>query len=159
MSASQPALSLIKSLAYVDGRWCESLGGRRFEVLNPATGQVITQVPDMDGEDTRRHRGRPRGATRLGGPHRQGAQQPAPGSSIMANQEELARIMTCEQGKPLAEAKGGGLWRQLHPVVRGRGQARLWPHHPGFSADRRLATIKQPVGVVAAITPGTSPSP
>ena len=46
-------LSLIKSLAYVDGRWCESLGGRRFEVLNPATGQVITQVPDMDGEDTR----------------------------------------------------------------------------------------------------------
>lgn len=54
MSASQPALSLIKSLAYIDGRWCEASGGRRFEVHNPATGQVITQVPDMDEGDTRR---------------------------------------------------------------------------------------------------------
>lgn len=49
MSASQPALSLIKSLAYIDGRWCEAGGGRRFEVHNPATGQVITQVPDKIG--------------------------------------------------------------------------------------------------------------
>lgn len=161
MSASQPALSLIKSLAYVDGRWCESLGGRRFEVLNPATGQVITQVPDMDGEDTRlaiaaAHAAQPAWAALTA--KERSSKLYAWFERIMANQEELARIMTCEQGKPLAEAKGevayGASFIQWFAEEGKRAYGRTTP---GFSADRRLATIKQPVGVVAAITPWNFP--
>ncbi|MFQ2543414.1 NAD-dependent succinate-semialdehyde dehydrogenase [Aeromonas caviae] len=161
MSASQPALSLIKSLAYVDGRWCESLGGRRFEVLNPATGQVITQVPDMDGEDTRlaiaaAHAAQPAWAALTA--KERSSKLYAWFERIMANQEELARIMTCEQGKPLAEAKGevayGANFIQWFAEEGKRAYGRTIP---GFSADRRLATIKQPVGVVAAITPWNFP--
>ncbi|RCE20433.1 MULTISPECIES: NAD-dependent succinate-semialdehyde dehydrogenase [Aeromonas] len=161
MSASQPALSLIKSLAYVDGRWCESLGGRRFEVLNPATGQVITQVPDMDGEDTRlaiaaAHAAQPAWAALTA--KERSSKLYAWFERIMANQEELARIMTCEQGKPLAEAKGevayGASFIQWFAEEGKRAYGRTIP---SFSADRRLATIKQPVGVVAAITPWNFP--
>ncbi|MCR3929533.1 NAD-dependent succinate-semialdehyde dehydrogenase [Aeromonas caviae] len=161
MSASQPALSLIKSLAYVDGRWCESLGGRRFDVLNPATGQVITQVPDMDGEDTRlaiaaAHTAQPAWAALTA--KERSSKLYAWFERIMANQEELARIMTCEQGKPLAEAKGevayGASFIQWFAEEGKRAYGRTIP---GFSADRRLATIKQPVGVVAAITPWNFP--
>ncbi|BCR28206.1 NAD-dependent succinate-semialdehyde dehydrogenase [Aeromonas caviae] len=161
MSASQPALSLIKSLAYVDGRWCESLGGRRFEVLNPATGQVITQVPDMDGEDTHlaiaaAHAAQPAWAALTA--KERSSKLYAWFERIMANQEELARIMTCEQGKPLAEAKGevayGASFIQWFAEEGKRAYGRTIP---GFSADRRLATIKQPVGVVAAITPWNFP--
>ncbi len=161
MSASQPALSLIKSLAYVDGRWCESLGGRRFDVLNPATGQVITQVPDMDGEDTRlaiaaAHAAQPAWAALTA--KERSSKLYAWFERIMANQEELARIMTCEQGKPLAEAKGevayGASFIQWFAEEGKRAYGRTIP---GFSADRRLATIKQPVGVVAAITPWNFP--
>ncbi len=161
MSASQPALSLIKSLAYVDGRWCESLGGRRFEVLNPATGQVITQVPDMDGEDTRlaiaaAHAAQPAWAALTA--KERSSKLYAWFERIIANQEELARIMTCEQGKPLAEAKGevayGANFIQWFAEEGKRAYGRTIP---GFSADRRLATIKQPVGVVAAITPWNFP--
>ncbi|MEI4988603.1 NAD-dependent succinate-semialdehyde dehydrogenase [Aeromonas caviae] len=161
MSASQPALSLIKSLAYVDGRWCGSLGGRRFEVLNPATGQVITQVPDMDGEDTRlaiaaAHAAQPAWAALTA--KERSSKLYAWFERIMANQEELARIMTCEQGKPLAEAKGevayGASFIQWFAEEGKRAYGRTIP---GFSADRRLATIKQPVGVVAAITPWNFP--
>ncbi|MGS3184200.1 NAD-dependent succinate-semialdehyde dehydrogenase [Aeromonas taiwanensis] len=161
MSASQPALSLIKSLAYVDGRWCEARGGHRFEVLNPATGQVITQVPDMDGEDTRvaiaaAHQAQPAWAALTA--KERSSKLYAWFELIMANQEELARIMTCEQGKPLAEAKGevayGASFIQWFAEEGKRAYGRTIP---GFSGDRRLATIKQPVGVVAAITPWNFP--
>ncbi|HAU4908901.1 TPA: NAD-dependent succinate-semialdehyde dehydrogenase [Aeromonas hydrophila] len=161
MSASQPALSLIKSLAYIDGRWCEAGGGRRFEVHNPATGQVITQVPDMDEGDTRRaiaaaHAAQP-GWAALTAKERSNRLY-AWFELIMANQEELARIMTCEQGKPLAEAKGevayGASFIQWFAEEGKRAYGRTIP---GFSSDRRLATIKQPVGVVAAITPWNFP--
>ena len=161
MSASQPALSLIKSLAYMDGRWCEARGGRRFEVLNPATGQLITQVPDMDEADTRlaiaaAHNAQPAWAALT--VKERGSRLHAWFELIMANQDELARIMTCEQGKPLAEAKGevayGASFIQWFAEEGKRAYGRTIP---GFSGDRRLATIKQPVGVVAAITPWNFP--
>lgn len=160
-ASSQPALSLLKSLAYIDGRWCEAQDGRQFEVLNPATGGVITRVPDMNGEDTRRaiaaaHRAQP-AWTALTAKERS-ARLYAWFELIMANQEELARLMTCEQGKPLAEAKGevayGASFIQWFAEEGKRAYGRTIP---GFSGDRRLATIKQPVGVVAAITPWNFP--
>ncbi|MGY3943184.1 NAD-dependent succinate-semialdehyde dehydrogenase [Aeromonas tecta] len=163
MSASQPvqAHALLKSLAYIDGRWCEAHDGRQFAVQNPATGQVIVQVPDMNEVDTRRaidaaHAAQPAWAalTAKERSHKLSAWF----ELIMANQDELARIMTQEQGKPLAEAKGevayGASFIQWFAEEGKRAYGRTIP---GFSGDRRLATIKQPVGVVAAITPWNFP--
>ncbi|KXU80756.1 NAD-dependent succinate-semialdehyde dehydrogenase [Aeromonas enteropelogenes] len=161
MSGTTPNSSLIKSRAYIDGHWCDAASGRTFEVTNPASGAVITQVPDMNAEDTRRAIEAAQAA------------QPAWAAltakersnklyswftAITAHTDELARIMTCEQGKPLAEAKGevayGASFIQWFAEEGKRAYGRTIP---GFSGDRRLATIKQPVGVVAAITPWNFP--
>ncbi|MGY3918404.1 NAD-dependent succinate-semialdehyde dehydrogenase [Aeromonas eucrenophila] len=162
-SASQPAQAhaLLKSLAYIDGHWCEAHDGRQFAVLNPATGEIITQVPDMGEADTRRaieaaHGAQPAWAALTA--KERSTRLYAWFELIMANQTELARIMTREQGKPLAEAKGevayGASFIQWFAEEGKRAYGRTIP---GFSGDRRLATIKQPVGVVAAITPWNFP--
>lgn len=156
---SQP--SLIKSQAYIDGRWCDAVSGRHFEVRNPANGVLITQVPDMDAADTRRAIEAAKAAqpawAALTAKERSNRLY-AWYQAIMDNSDELARIMTCEQGKPLAEAKGeviyGASFIQWFAEEAKRAYGRTIP---GFSGDRRLTTIKQPVGVVAAITPWNFP--
>ncbi|MEZ6964654.1 NAD-dependent succinate-semialdehyde dehydrogenase [Aeromonas sp. S9(2024)] len=161
MSGTIPNSSLIKSRAYIDGHWCDAASGRTFEVTNPASGAVITQVPDMNAEDTRRaieaaQAAQPAWAA-LTAKERSNKLY-AWFAAITAHTDELARIMTCEQGKPLAEAKGevayGASFIQWFSEEGKRAYGRTIP---GFSGDRRLATIKQPVGVVAAITPWNFP--
>ncbi|WP_439836102.1 NAD-dependent succinate-semialdehyde dehydrogenase [Aeromonas enteropelogenes] len=161
MSGTIPNSSLIKSRAYIDGHWCDAASGRTFEVTNPASGAVITQVPDMNAEDTRRaieaaQAAQPAWAA-LTAKERSNKLY-AWFAAITAHTDELARIMTCEQGKPLAEAKGevayGASFIQWFAEEGKRAYGRTIP---GFSGDRRLATIKQPVGVVAAITPWNFP--
>ena len=153
---------MITSRAYIDGHWCHAASGRTFEVTNPASGAVITQVPDMDAEDTRRaiaaaHAAQPAWAA-LTAKERSNKLY-AWFTAITTHSDELARIMTCEQGKPLAEAKGevayGASFIQWFAEEGKRAYGRTIP---GFSGDRRLATIKQPVGVVAAITPWNFPN-
>lgn len=161
MSGTIPNSSLIKSRAYIDGHWCDAASGRTFEVTNPASGAVITQVPDMNAEDTRRAID----AAKVAQPawaaltaKERSNKLYAWFAAITAHTDELARIMTCEQGKPLAEAKGevayGASFIQWFAEEGKRAYGRTIP---GFSGDRRLATIKQPVGVVAAITPWNFP--
>ncbi|WP_421200020.1 NAD-dependent succinate-semialdehyde dehydrogenase [Aeromonas enteropelogenes] len=161
MSGTIPNSSLIKSRAYIDGHWCDAASGRTFEVTNPASGAVITQVPDMNAEDTRRAIDAAKAAqpawAALTAKERSNKLY-AWFAAITAHTDELARIMTCEQGKPLAEAKGevayGASFIQWFSEEGKRAYGRTIP---GFSGDRRLATIKQPVGVVAAITPWNFP--
>lgn len=161
MSGTIPNSSLIKSRAYIDGHWCDAASGRTFEVTNPASGAVITQVPDMNAEDTRRAIEAAKAAqpawAALTAKERSNKLY-AWFAAITAHTDELARIMTCEQGKPLAEAKGevayGASFIQWFAEEGKRAYGRTIP---GFSGDRRLATIKQPVGVVAAITPWNFP--
>ncbi|MFM4940526.1 NAD-dependent succinate-semialdehyde dehydrogenase [Aeromonas enteropelogenes] len=161
MSGTTPNSSLIKSRAYIDGHWCDAASGRTFEVTNPASGAVITQVPDMNAEDTRRAIEAAKAAqpawAALTAKERSNKLY-AWFAAITAHTDELARIMTCEQGKPLAEAKGevayGASFIQWFSEEGKRAYGRTIP---GFSGDRRLATIKQPVGVVAAITPWNFP--
>ncbi|MEZ6960583.1 MULTISPECIES: NAD-dependent succinate-semialdehyde dehydrogenase [unclassified Aeromonas] len=161
MSGTTPNSSLIKSRAYIDGHWCDAASGRTFEVTNPASGAVITQVPDMNAEDTRRAIEAAKAAqpawAALTAKERSNKLY-AWFAAITAHADELARIMTCEQGKPLAEAKGevayGASFIQWFSEEGKRAYGRTIP---GFSGDRRLATIKQPVGVVAAITPWNFP--
>ncbi|WP_421240361.1 NAD-dependent succinate-semialdehyde dehydrogenase [Aeromonas enteropelogenes] len=161
MSGTIPNSSLIKSRAYINGHWCDAASGRTFEVTNPASGAVITQVPDMNAEDTRRAIEAAKAAqpawAALTAKERSNKLY-AWFAAITAHTDELARIMTCEQGKPLAEAKGevayGASFIQWFAEEGKRAYGRTIP---GFSSDRRLATIKQPVGVVAAITPWNFP--
>lgn len=161
MSGTTPNSSLIKSRAYIDGHWCDAASGRTFEVTNPASGAVITQVPDMNAEDTRRAIDAAKAAqpawAALTAKERSNKLY-AWFAAITAHTDELARIMTCEQGKLLAEAKGevayGASFIQWFAEEGKRAYGRTIP---GFSGDRRLATIKQPVGVVAAITPWNFP--
>ncbi|WP_421193768.1 NAD-dependent succinate-semialdehyde dehydrogenase [Aeromonas enteropelogenes] len=161
MSGTTPNSSLIKSRAYIDGHWCDAASGRTFEVTNPASGAVITQVPDMNAEDTRRAIEAAKAAqpawAALTAKERSNKLY-AWFAAITAHTDELARIMTCEQGKPLAEAKGevayGASFIQWFAEEGKRAYGRTIP---GFSGDHRLATIKQPVGVVAAITPWNFP--
>lgn len=161
MSGTIPNSSLIKSRAYIDGHWCDAASGRTFEVTNPASGAVITQVPDMNAEDTRRAIEAAKAAqpawAALTAKERSNKLY-AWFAAITAHTDELARIMTCEQGKPLAESKGevayGASFIQWFSEEGKRAYGRTIP---GFSGDRRLATIKQPVGVVAAITPWNFP--
>ncbi|MGY3966413.1 NAD-dependent succinate-semialdehyde dehydrogenase [Aeromonas enteropelogenes] len=161
MSGTTPNSSLIKSRAYIDGHWCDAASGRTFEVTNPASGAVITQVPDMNAEDTRRAIEAAKAAqpawAALTAKERSNKLY-AWFAAITAHTDQLARIMTCEQGKPLAEAKGevayGASFIQWFSEEGKRAYGRTIP---GFSGDRRLATIKQPVGVVAAITPWNFP--
>jgi len=75
----------------------------------------------------------------------------------MANQEDLAVLMTAEQGKPLAESRGGDRLRGVvHRVVRRGGRRVYGDTIPTHQADKRIVVIKEPIGVCAAITPGTS---
>ncbi len=152
---------LIRSQAYIDGRWTASLSGNSFPVLNPATGAVIGSVPDMSREDTRRaidaadaawpaYRDLPAGErSRL---LRNWF------SLIMDHRDQLARIMTLESGKVISESLGevsyGASFVEWFAEESKRTYGDVIPAH---TRDRRLVVIKQSVGVAAAITPWNFP--
>ena len=101
--------SLLKTLAYVDGAWSEAECGARFNVLNPATGEVLASVPDLGAAETRRaieaaNAAWPAWKAKTGKERANILRNWF--NLIMAHQEDLAVILTAEQGKPLAEAKG-----------------------------------------------------
>ena len=78
---------------------------------------------------------------------------------MMANQEDLAVLMTVEQGKPLAESRGEIAYgASFIEWFAEEGEARLRRHDPGAGADRRIVVIKQPIGVCAAVTPWNFPN-
>jgi succinate-semialdehyde dehydrogenase/glutarate-semialdehyde dehydrogenase len=152
-------LELVETAAFIDGLWIES--ETTFEVLNPADGSVIAEVADLGRQrDQGRHRGRPPRLPGLGRPDRQGTRgDPAQVVRPDAGpREALARLMTAEQGKPLAESRGEVVVRRgVHRLVRRRGQAGLRPLIPSPMPGKRLMSIKQPVGVCAAIAPWNFP--
>jgi len=150
---------LLRSQAYVAGTWVGA--AKTIAVTNPADGALIGHVPDLGAAEAeqavtaayaaKREWARETGKTR--------GQILAKWASLMlAHSEDLARIMTAEQGKPLAEARGEVAYAASF-LEWFAGEARrvtgeiLTPHAP----DRRLKVLKQPVGVVAAITPWNFP--
>ena len=153
--------SLWKASAYIDGKWMESGDKARFDVRNPATGEVIASVPDMGQGETRlaieaANRAWP-------GWHGNTAKARAVVlrrffELIMKNQEDLAQIITAECGKPIVEARGevayGASFIEWFGEEAKRTYGDMIP--AGFN-DRRIAVIKQPVGVCAAITPWNFP--
>ena len=131
-------------------------------ILNPATGEPVGRVPDLGAEDTQKAIE----AARLA--QKSWAAKTAKERAnilrrwfelMMENQEDLARILTAEQGKPLAEARGEiGYGASFLEWFSEEARRSYGDVIPGHQADKRIVVIKQPIGVVAAITPWNFPN-
>ncbi|MGH8323652.1 MAG: NAD-dependent succinate-semialdehyde dehydrogenase, partial [Steroidobacteraceae bacterium] len=147
---------------YINGKWASAAGGATHEVVNPATHEKIGTVPDMGTAETRRaieaaQAAFPAWAAKT-------AKERAVTlrrwyDLMMANLEDLAILMTAEQGKPLAEAKGELAYAASFIEWFAEEGKRLYGDTiPGHQADKRIVVLRQPVGVVAAITPWNFPA-
>jgi succinate-semialdehyde dehydrogenase / glutarate-semialdehyde dehydrogenase len=152
---------LLRNRAFIGGKWVDAENGATQEVVNPATRETIGTVPDMGVPDTRRaieaaHAAFPAWAALTA--KERAAILRRWFELMMANQEDLATLMTAEQGKPLAEAKGeisyGAAFIEWFAEEGKRLYGDVIPTH---QADKRLVVVRQPVGVVAAITPWNFP--
>ncbi|MCF7980999.1 MAG: NAD-dependent succinate-semialdehyde dehydrogenase [Pseudomonadales bacterium] len=154
--------SLLRQQAYIDGIWTDSHNGETFNVANPATGEVLGAVARCGATETQeaiaaaekampqwRNKTAKERATLLRNWF----------NLVMANQEDLAQILTAEQGKPLPEARGeiayGASYIEWFAEEGKRIYGDTIPHP---AKDKRLICIKQPVGVVACITPWNFPN-
>ena len=153
---------LIKARAFIDGRWENSDSRETFVVENPATGETIARVAKCGGSETRRAIDAAHAA--LASWRRQTAKTRAGllrrwYAAVMANQDDLAGLLTAEQGKPLAEAQGEIAYGASYIEWFAEEAKRIYGDTiPGPSDDKRVVCIKQPVGVVACITPWNFPS-
>jgi succinate-semialdehyde dehydrogenase / glutarate-semialdehyde dehydrogenase len=152
---------LLRTRALIGGKWQDAANGATHPVANPATRETIGTVPDMGVAETRRAieaaaQAFPAWAA-LTAKERSGVLRRWY-ELLMANQEDLATLMTAEQGKPLAESKGeiayGASFIEWFAEEGKRVYGDVIPPH---QADRRLLVLRQPVGVVAAITPWNFP--
>lgn len=152
---------LLRTQAYVDGAWRDAGSGATFAVVNPANGQTIAAVPDMGATETRQaiaaaHAAWP--AWRSLTAAERGALLRRWHDLMLAHLEDLALLLTLEQGKPLAEARGevryGASFVEWFAEEARRAYGDVIPSpFPG----QRILTLKQPVGVAAAITPWNFP--
>tara|TARA_R110001599_G_scaffold353231_1_gene590951 strand:+ start:22856 stop:24316 length:1461 start_codon:yes stop_codon:yes gene_type:complete len=162
MQLSLSDKSLLKNQAYVDGQWIDADSGERFAVTNPVNGEVITEVAKLGQAETAR------AITAASVAMREWARKPAKARAVilrkwfdlmMENQEDLALIMTAEQGKVLAESRGEIAYGASFVEWFGEQAKRIdGDVIPGPGPDKRIVCIKQPVGVVAAITPWNFPN-
>jgi succinate-semialdehyde dehydrogenase / glutarate-semialdehyde dehydrogenase len=152
---------LLRTRAFIAGKWVDAAGAATLAVVNPATREPLGTVPDMGVPDTRRAIEAAAAAfpawAALTAKERAAILRRWY-ELLMANQEDLATIMTAEQGKPLAESKGEIAYGASFIEWFGEEGKRLYGDViPPHQADRRLLVLRQPVGVVAAITPWNFP--
>ena len=153
---------LLKTQAFVDGRWVNADSGATTAVINPANGAAIAQVARCGGAETRRaidaaSRAFPLWRRRTAKERSQALRRWF--DLMMAHQEDLAIIMTAEQGKPLAESRGEIAYGAAFIEWFAEEARRVYGDTiPGPANDKRIVTIKQPVGVVACITPWNFPN-
>ncbi|MEZ5562711.1 MAG: NAD-dependent succinate-semialdehyde dehydrogenase [Gammaproteobacteria bacterium] len=153
---------LLRTAAFVNGTWMPAQGGGTLEVRNPANGELLGGVPDCGGAETRlaieaAAAALPAWRTRTAADR--AALLRRLHALILANQEDLAILMTAEQGKPLAEARGEIAYAAAFIEWFAEEARRVYGDViPGHAKDRRIVVIRQPVGVVAAITPWNFPS-
>ncbi len=151
---------LIKLSSYIDGRWVD--GEQKFSVINPATQQVIAEVADAGCAETEAAIFAAKKALPVWS--RKSAHERANVMRkwfdlMMANQEDLGRLLTLEQGKPLMEAKGEIAYGAAFIEWFAEEGKRIYGDTiPAPSSDKRILIIKQPVGVVASITPWNFPN-
>ena len=153
---------LFRPQAYIGGHWCDADSGATLKVNNPATGEILGTVPLMTAKETRRAIEAAKGA------FVDWRRKPARERSILlrrwhdlilANVDDLGALMTAEQGKPLAEAKGEVAYAASFIEWFGEEAKRVYGDTiPSPWSDRSLVVIKQPIGVCAAITPWNFPA-
>lgn len=155
-------IKLFRQQAYINGAWADADSGEKLKVNNPATGEIIGSVPKMGATETRRaieaaDKALPawRALTAKGRANKLRKWF----DLMMANQEDLARLMTLEQGKPLTESRGEIAYAASFLEWFGEEAKRVYGDMiPGHQADKRLMVLKQPIGVTGAITPWNFPS-
>lgn len=154
--------TLLKSQCFLAGYWNSADSGETMSVTNPATGETLGTVPKMTAVETNRAIGAANAA--LPAWRAKTAKERSNilrrwFELIMANQEDLAIIMTAEQGKPLAEAKGEIAYAASFIEWFAEEGKRLYGDTiPGHTSDKRIVVIKEPIGVCAAITPWNFPA-
>ena len=154
--------SLFRQQAYIDGTWVDADNGQTLKVNNPATNEIIGSVPKMGAAETRRaieaaDKALP--AWRALTAKERANKLRRWFELMIENQDDLARLMTLEQGKPLTEARGEIAYAASFLEWFGEEAKRVYGDMiPGHQPDKRLMVIKQPIGVTAAITPWNFPS-
>jgi succinate-semialdehyde dehydrogenase/glutarate-semialdehyde dehydrogenase len=155
-------MTLLRQQAWVDGQWIDAASGQMLTVTNPADGSSVGRVPVLSAEETqaaiaaadraladwRRLTARERSAILMKWY-----------DLMAANQEDLAVILTSEQGKPLAEARGEIAYAAAFVQWFAEEAKRIYGDTiPAASGDQRIMVIRQPVGVCAAVTPWNFPA-
>src|SRR5213080_476209 len=152
---------LFREACYIDGQWIQASSGQTLKVDNPATGDVIGTVPKLGRAETRAAidaAARAFPAWRKKVAKERAVIMRRWFDLMMANQDDLAYLMTIEQGKPLAESKGEVAYAASFLEWFGEEAKRIYgdtipPHQP----DTRIVVTKEPIGVVACITPWNFP--
>ena len=154
--------TLFRQQCYINGQWLDANNRETIPVSNPATGEILGTVPDMGADETRQAindansswpEWRTKTAKERAGIMRKWF------DLMVENKEDLAQIMTLEQGKPLAEARGEILYGASFIEWFAEEGKRIYGDTiPGHLSDKRIIVIKQPIGVVAAITPWNFPN-
>jgi succinate-semialdehyde dehydrogenase/glutarate-semialdehyde dehydrogenase len=153
--------ALFRQSCYIDGAWTDADNGATVEVNNPATDGILGTIPKLGAEETRRaieaaDRAWPAWRAKTAKERSQLLRRWY--DLILENQEDLALLMTSEQGKPLAEARGEVVYGASFIEWFAEEAKRIYGDTiPGHQADKRIIVLKQPIGVVAAITPWNFP--
>jgi succinate-semialdehyde dehydrogenase/glutarate-semialdehyde dehydrogenase len=153
---------LLRQQDYVDGRWIDADDGARIEVHNPATGASLGTVPRCGTSETRRAIEAARGAFpgwAATSAKERGRRLRRLADLMVGNADDLARLMTAEQGKPLAESRGEVVYAaSFYEWFAEEGRRVYGDVIPSPQADKRLFALRQPIGVVGAITPWNFPA-
>ncbi|MGQ0619945.1 MAG: NAD-dependent succinate-semialdehyde dehydrogenase [Panacagrimonas sp.] len=162
MSLELKDSGLLRQQALIDGRWCGADAGATLAIRNPANGQLVGNVPAMGAAETRRAIATAEQA------QQEWKTRTAKERSlilrrwfdlIVANQEDLAVILTSEQGKPLAEARGEILYAASFVEWFAEEGKRVYGDViPSHQSQQRIVVLRQPIGVCAAITPWNFPA-
>ena len=154
--------TLLMEKAYVAGEWVDADDGETFDVVNPARGDVVAEVPNLSVADAQR------AIEAAAIAQKEWAARAAKERSVIllewhrlmvAHADDLATILTAEMGKPLAEAKGEIIYGASFLQWFGEEAKRIYGETiPAPQNDKRIFVIKQPVGVVASITPWNFPN-
>jgi succinate-semialdehyde dehydrogenase / glutarate-semialdehyde dehydrogenase len=154
--------TLWKERGFIDGEWRDADSGATLAVHNPATGEVLGSVPNMGAAEARRaieaaHGAMPAWSKKTAGERARTMRRWF--DLMLANQQDLAVIMTAEQGKPLAESKGEIAYAAAFIEWFAEEAKRVYGDViPGHQSDKRILVLRQPIGVVAAITPWNFPA-
>jgi succinate-semialdehyde dehydrogenase / glutarate-semialdehyde dehydrogenase len=152
---------LFREACYLNGEWVKAKSGGTIAVDNPATGEIIGSVPKLGAGETREAIEAAEKAFRAWS-KKTGKQRAVVLRKwfdlMIENQEDLAKLMTLEQGKPLTESRGEVAYAASFLEWFGEEAKRIYGDTiPGHQVDKRIVVIKQPIGVVACITPWNFP--